>query len=102
MDPLGYPAASLTTLSVMPQAEMTLRSGDTAAISRRVYLMFTSGEVWSGPQSAQATAHRAKPLRATGPMHDRQPRHGLVEARGQLGGGVAVMPVNSTTNSSPP
>ena len=48
LDPRGYPAASFTTPSVMPQAEMTLRSGDTAAISRRVYLMLTSGVVLLG------------------------------------------------------
>jgi MtN3 and saliva related transmembrane protein len=43
LDLLGYAAASLTTLSFMPQAAKTLRSGDTAAISLRMYLLFTSG-----------------------------------------------------------
>jgi MtN3 and saliva related transmembrane protein len=40
---LGYSAATLTTLSFVPQAIKTLRSGDTAAISLRMYLLFTSG-----------------------------------------------------------
>ena len=40
---LGYAAATLTTLSFVPQAIKTLRSGDTAAISLRMYLLFTSG-----------------------------------------------------------
>ena len=40
---LGYAAAALTTVSVVPQAIKTLRSGDTAAISLRMYLLFTSG-----------------------------------------------------------
>jgi MtN3 and saliva related transmembrane protein len=40
---LGYTAATLTTLSFVPQAIKTLRSGDTAAISLRMYLLFTSG-----------------------------------------------------------
>lgn len=43
IDALGYVAASLTTLSFVPQALKTLRSGDTAAISLRMYLLFTSG-----------------------------------------------------------
>lgn len=43
IDILGYVAASLTTLSFLPQAAKTLRSGDTAAISLRMYLLFTSG-----------------------------------------------------------
>ena len=43
IDLLGYMAASLTTLSFVPQAVKTLRSGDTAAISLRMYLLFTSG-----------------------------------------------------------
>ncbi|MFN9630797.1 MAG: SemiSWEET transporter [Cyanobacteriota bacterium] len=42
-DGLGYAAASLTTLSFVPQAMKTLRSGDTAAISLRMYLLFTTG-----------------------------------------------------------
>ena len=40
---LGYAAATLTTVSFIPQAIKTLRSGDTAAISLRMYLLFTSG-----------------------------------------------------------
>ena len=40
---LGYVAASLTTLSFIPQAIKTLRSGDTSAISLRMYVLFTSG-----------------------------------------------------------
>jgi MtN3 and saliva related transmembrane protein len=40
---LGYVAASLTTVSFIPQAIKTLRSGDTTAISLRMYLLFTSG-----------------------------------------------------------
>ena len=40
---LGYAAASLTTLSFIPQAIKTLRSGDTSAISLRMYVLFTSG-----------------------------------------------------------
>ena len=40
---LGYWAASLTTLSFIPQAIKTLRSGDTSAISLRMYVLFTSG-----------------------------------------------------------
>lgn len=40
---LGYAAATLTTVSFVPQAIKTLRSGDTAAISLRMYLLFTSG-----------------------------------------------------------
>jgi MtN3 and saliva related transmembrane protein len=42
-DVLGYAAASLTTVSFVPQAAKTLRTGDTAAISLRMYLLFTSG-----------------------------------------------------------
>ena len=40
---LGYSAAMLTTLSFFPQAIKTLRSGDTRAISLRMYLLLTSG-----------------------------------------------------------
>jgi MtN3 and saliva related transmembrane protein len=40
---LGYVAASLTTLSFIPQALKTLRSGDTSAISLRMYVLFTAG-----------------------------------------------------------
>lgn len=42
---LGYVAASLTTLSVFPQALKTLRSRDAAAISLRMYLLFTLGVI---------------------------------------------------------
>lgn len=40
---LGYLAASLTTVSFIPQAIKTLRSGDTRSISLRMYALFTSG-----------------------------------------------------------
>ena len=40
---LGYVAAVLTTTSFVPQALKTLRSGDTSAISLRMYLLFTTG-----------------------------------------------------------
>ena len=40
---LGYAAASLTTFSFIPQAIKTLRSGDTSAISLRMYALFSSG-----------------------------------------------------------
>lgn len=40
---LGYAAASLTTLSFIPQALKTLRSGDTSGISLRMYALFTAG-----------------------------------------------------------
>ena len=40
---LGYLAATLTTASFFPQALKTLRSGDTAGISLRMYLLFTVG-----------------------------------------------------------
>jgi MtN3 and saliva related transmembrane protein len=40
---LGYGAASLTTLSIFPQAWKTVRSGDTRAISLRMYGLFTLG-----------------------------------------------------------
>ncbi|MEX0587851.1 MAG: SemiSWEET transporter [Cyanobium sp.] len=40
---LGYVAALLTTLSFFPQALKTLRSGDTSAISLRMYSLFTAG-----------------------------------------------------------
>ncbi|NDC34457.1 MAG: glutathione synthetase [Synechococcaceae bacterium WB9_2_112] len=40
---LGYAAAALTTSSFFPQAIKTLRSGDTSAISLRMYLLFTLG-----------------------------------------------------------
>jgi MtN3 and saliva related transmembrane protein len=40
---LGYVAASLTTVSFLPQALKTLRSRDTSGISLRMYGLFTSG-----------------------------------------------------------
>jgi MtN3 and saliva related transmembrane protein len=40
---LGYGAATLTTLSLFPQALKTLRSGDTSGISLRMYALFTTG-----------------------------------------------------------
>jgi MtN3 and saliva related transmembrane protein len=40
---LGYIAATLTTLSIFPQALKILRSGDTSAISLRMYALFTTG-----------------------------------------------------------
>jgi MtN3 and saliva related transmembrane protein len=40
---LGYVAALLTTLSFFPQALKTLRSGDTSAISLRMYGLFVAG-----------------------------------------------------------
>lgn len=43
MSALGYGAASLTTLSLFPQALKTVRSGDTSAISLRMYGLFTLG-----------------------------------------------------------
>jgi MtN3 and saliva related transmembrane protein len=40
---LGYGAASLTTLSFIPQALKTIRTGDTRGISLRMYGLFTVG-----------------------------------------------------------
>ncbi len=40
---LGYLAATLTTLSFFPQAIKILRSGDTTAISLRMYLLLSAG-----------------------------------------------------------
>jgi len=40
---LGYLAASLTTLSFFPQAIKTIRTGDTTAISLRMYLLLSVG-----------------------------------------------------------
>jgi MtN3 and saliva related transmembrane protein len=40
---LGYLAATLTTLSFFPQAIKTIRTGDTTAISLRMYLMLSVG-----------------------------------------------------------
>jgi MtN3 and saliva related transmembrane protein len=39
----GYVAAFLTTTSFIPQAVMTIRTKNTAGISRGMYLMFTVG-----------------------------------------------------------
>jgi len=43
VDLLGYVAASLTTLSFIPQAMKTLSRGDTRGISLSMYALFTSG-----------------------------------------------------------
>ena len=40
---LGYTAASLTTLSFIPQAIKTLRTRDTSGISLRMYSLFSAG-----------------------------------------------------------
>lgn len=40
---LGYAAATLTTVSFIPQALKTLRSGDTRGISLRMYVLFCTG-----------------------------------------------------------
>ena len=40
---LGYVAASLTTLSFVPQAAKTIRSRDTRGISLAMYVVFTIG-----------------------------------------------------------
>jgi MtN3 and saliva related transmembrane protein len=40
---IGYTAATLTTVSFVPQALKTLRSGDTSAISLRMYGLCTLG-----------------------------------------------------------
>jgi MtN3 and saliva related transmembrane protein len=40
---LGYAAATLTTVSFIPQAIKTLRTGDTRSISLRMYSLFTLG-----------------------------------------------------------
>ncbi|MFM7455236.1 MAG: SemiSWEET transporter [Vulcanococcus sp.] len=45
---IGYTAATLTTVSFVPQALKTLRSGDTRGISLRMYLLFCSGIVLWG------------------------------------------------------
>jgi MtN3 and saliva related transmembrane protein len=42
-DTIGYLAASLTTLSFVPQAWQVLRTRRTRDISLRMYLMFTLG-----------------------------------------------------------
>ncbi|MFN7642196.1 MAG: SemiSWEET family sugar transporter [Burkholderiales bacterium] len=40
---VGYVAATLTTLSFVPQALLTLRSGSTEGVSLRMYALFTTG-----------------------------------------------------------
>jgi MtN3 and saliva related transmembrane protein len=40
---IGYVAATLTTLSFLPQALKTIRSRDTSGISLWMYAMFTVG-----------------------------------------------------------
>jgi MtN3 and saliva related transmembrane protein len=48
-DLLGYLAATLTTISFVPQAVKTIRSRDTRAISLWMYLTFTTGTaLWFG------------------------------------------------------
>lgn len=43
IETVGSTAAFLTTVSFVPQAARVIRTGDTAAISLAMYLMFTSG-----------------------------------------------------------
>jgi len=43
IDAVGGIAAVLTTLSFLPQAARTIRTGDTNAISLAMYAMFTAG-----------------------------------------------------------
>jgi MtN3 and saliva related transmembrane protein len=43
LESLGYIAAFLTTTSFFPQAVMTIRTRNTAGISRGMYLLFTVG-----------------------------------------------------------
>ena len=45
MDLLGYAAATLTSVSFVPQAIRTIRSRDTRAISLWMYVTFTAGVV---------------------------------------------------------
>ncbi|XOV79115.1 MAG: SemiSWEET transporter [Aestuariibacter sp.] len=40
---IGYMAASLTTISFLPQAVKTIRTGDTSAISLAMYSIFCTG-----------------------------------------------------------
>ena len=40
---IGYVAATLTTLSFLPQAIKTIRTRDTRGISRGMYVVFTVG-----------------------------------------------------------
>lgn len=42
---IGYLAATLTTLSFVPQAAKTIRSRDTSGISLGMYVVFTLGIV---------------------------------------------------------
>ncbi len=42
-DVVGYVAATLTTLSFLPQAILTLRTRDTEALSLGMYSLFTTG-----------------------------------------------------------
>lgn len=42
-DLIGYLAATLTTISFLPQAIMTLRTRDTASLSLGMYALFTGG-----------------------------------------------------------
>ncbi|MFZ5617576.1 MAG: SemiSWEET transporter [Pseudomonadota bacterium] len=43
VDLIGSIAAILTTISFVPQAFRVIRTGDTAAISLTMYLLFTGG-----------------------------------------------------------
>ena len=43
LDSIGYLAATLTTLSFLPQAVMTIKTRDTESLSLGMYAMFTSG-----------------------------------------------------------
>lgn len=46
---IGYVAATLTTLSFLPQAVMTIRTRDTRGISLGMYVVFTVGVAcWFG------------------------------------------------------
>ena len=48
VDPIGYVAAALTTLSFFPQAIKTLRTDDTRSISLSMYGLFTGGvAIWA-------------------------------------------------------
>lgn len=42
-DWVGYVAATLTTVSFVPQAALTLRTRDTSGVSLPMYLLFTCG-----------------------------------------------------------
>lgn len=43
IDQIGYAAATLTTISFLPQAVRTIRTRDTKSISMIMYLLFASG-----------------------------------------------------------